>query len=160
MSDEVTIIQQRMADDCVIASMAMFTNKSYEEVWNHAVGLGVEPKGKGINDDAESALGKSLGVFLVRMPYMGGAKGILSVPSLHDIEHRVSHAVYVNNYKIYDPQTNVKDKLFYDVAPGYFPTHINVAIDLNDEYSRDLFKGHHYNLRHDLDDYRKWVKGE
>ena len=160
MSDEVTMIQQRRADDCVIASMAMFANKSYDEVWNKAVALGVEPRGKGMKDDAEHSLALSFGIFLARMPYMGGVRGILSVPSLNHTEHRASHAVFVHHYKIYDPQTGFKNMLYYKVDPGYFVTHINVAIDLNDEYSRDLFEGRIHMLRNDLDVYKKWVKNE
>lgn len=133
------IVNQRTDTDCVIASFSMWLKKPYEEVMDKAVELGVSPNKAGMTDDAEDTLGRGFGMKLARMRYYAGVEGILSVPSLNF--PLKSHAVYVKNYKLHDPQTNRFGNKWYDLNSKTFPPCMNVTIDLCDEYSRDCFEG-------------------
>ena len=62
----------------------MWLNKSYEEILEKSIELGVQPEdGVGITDDMEDKLAARFGMIIGRMPYMAGLKGILGVPSLN-----------------------------------------------------------------------------
>ena len=131
------IICQRSDRDCVIATFAMWLNRSWEEIRVRVEELGVEWKSNGISNDGEDKIAESYGMFLGRMPYYGGLKGLLTVPSLN--YERCCHAVFVDKYNVYDPQTGNEGQKYYGIKEKHFPPYMEIAVDLLDEYSRETF---------------------
>lgn len=150
------LINQKDDTDCVIACFAMWLGRSHEEIMKRSIKLGVQPTEAGMWSKDENKLAESYGMFLGRMPYYGGLEGILIVPSLNF--EKKTHAVFVDNYKIYDPQTGRKGKKWYKLggtSKSIFPPYMEVVVDLKDLYSRDVFSRHINSLKKRYSEARK-----
>ena len=133
-----TLINQRHETDCVIASIAMWMRLPYDTIIEQAVMLDIDPSEKGMPDNHTDELLRAFGVFPAWMRYMGGLEGLLALPSLNNLYG--SHICYVYDYQILDPQDGKLDKEFYPSESKNFPPHFRTCINLNDEYSRDLYE--------------------
>ena len=135
-------VNQQYDSDCVIAALATWTGASYAMVFSEAKRLGVHPRdGAGLDSNDTHLLGKSFGKHLRTTHYWGGLSGLLYVPSLNF--ERAAHCVFVEKYKIYDPQEDRPGLKWYKNGKKLkFPPNFGVAVDLNDPYSRDLYETH------------------
>ena len=132
------IVNQRTDFDCSIAVYAMWLNKPYEEIEDKALNHGVFPKaGSGMTDAMEDKLGKLFGMDIVRLCCWTGLTGLLAVPSLN---FKTTHAIFYKDEKLYDPQTGRDEKLWYPETTERFPCYRNIAIDLNNDYDREMFE--------------------
>lgn len=134
------IIQQRYEYDCVIASIAMWANLSYEDVMGVCVRLGYErdpDSRKGLSSVEGYSICRKLGIrpFVIDEAY-GGVKGILSLPSLN--HPGGAHAVFYDGRDIHDPQTGKEGKQWYANNLLFWPGCYKLTLDLNDAYSREM----------------------
>lgn len=139
-----TIIKQKTWCDCLIAAYAMWLDKTYLEIEQEALDLGVFPKDRGMYGAEEFKLAESFGVCPVFMPYRAGLRGILTLPSLNI--YKGAHAVFVDHYRIYDPSTAKS----YAEKEKYFPSSMHVTIDLNEAYSKEVFSDYIEELSYKL----------
>jgi len=152
-------IKQRSDFDCGYAALAMLSGNIYDEVMKQAktIGLGTQP----LSTERVQAIGSLLGMNLAVMSgYRGGVHAILNLPSLNNAGG--AHAVYIENYKVFDPQRNREGKKWYDYEiTGAWPSCMTSIVDLNNAYSLEVFTDWmdtHKWLLKKLEPKRNWEK--
>lgn len=139
---DIEIVQQRSDWDCVIACLAMWTGRSYEEVL--AVASELDPKlrfeGRGVDGVLKQDIMKRFNMYsAVMMSAYSCLRGILSFPSLN--VPGGAHAVYYDGRYIHDPQTDRPNRKWYPKeSSGLWPSCYTFTIDLNDPYSRQMYE--------------------
>jgi len=105
------LVQQRFGTDCVIATLAMYSKKPYEEVVEVSERLGIKPLGL-CQYDALRIL-KEFGHTLEQsFDFYEFVPCIVSAPSLNS--KGKMHSVYWDGEKVLDPQEGNPGKEFYD----------------------------------------------
>ena len=97
-------IQQRMPADCIVATLAMFLGRSYEDIARHC--SGAELIQYGISFHREEHI---CGLFKINIEAIDVSlldwkrAAILTVPSLNDGRGQ-THSVYWDGKRVWDPQ--------------------------------------------------------
>jgi hypothetical protein len=105
------LIRQRYDIDCVIATIAMYTHKTYEDVIEVCERLKIRPLGLCGYDSIRIL--KEFGHELVQcFDFYDFVPCIVSVPSLNS--RGKMHSVYWDGQRVWDPQEGNEGKEFYD----------------------------------------------
>ncbi len=153
----MNVVQQRADWDCVLACLAMWTGRPYDELLElYKV---MDPAGflrqQGVSGSMKEAIMSKLGMEpIVLTTAYGAVPGILSFPSLNNPGG--GHAVFYDGYRSWDPQTDREDRKWYKPDHSPFPGCYQLTIDINHEYSREMFEVH---LKHQGFQLRR-AKGE
>jgi hypothetical protein len=120
----MTLIQQKFAADCAVACLAMFLGVEYEDVLRHVGGH--ELTLGGLTNNREAYIARLFEVeisFLDRTKIDRSKPAVLTVPSLNS-KTGLTHAVYWDGTRIYDPNQGRKGKKSYTNQAAW-----EVAID-------------------------------
>jgi hypothetical protein len=137
---EYALVQQREEWDCVIAGIATWTGRSYEEVLeaHKLLNAKVKHHAYGLSDFDSDRILFHFGMhpFTIDQAY-GAVPGLLDFPSVNFPGR--AHCVFYTGYDILDPNTGRDGKVSYakrsDLAwPGCY----KITIDLNDSYSFEM----------------------
>jgi hypothetical protein len=140
---EVNFVQQRYDWDCVIACLAMWTDRSYEQVYHDIANMYPTEKfvDRGIDGSQTDALMAKYGMLrAITMEAWSGTRGILSFPSLNIPGG--SHAIFYDGRNIHDPQKGREGKKWYekDLGGRLWPASYTMCVDLNDKYTLDMYE--------------------
>jgi hypothetical protein len=120
----MTPIQQKFTADCAVACLAMFLGVEYEDVLRHVSGH--ELTLVGLTNSREAYIARLFEVeiyFLDRTKIDRFKPAVLTVPSLNS-KTGLTHAVYWDGTRIYDPNQGRKGKESYTSQAAW-----KVAID-------------------------------
>jgi hypothetical protein len=133
-------IKQKSNWDCVIASVAMMTGKSYEEVLKRYEKLYPKHNKCGLNDEEILGLLKSFKQNpRVINAVIKNVSGILYLPSKNDSVG--DHAVFFDGECIYDPNFKIKGKKYYNKkVPKKFPEGTQKVVNMNNPQTKKLVK--------------------
>ena len=132
------IVTQREKWDCVYCCFAMWLKKDYDEIMEAAKSIGLGTA-SGLNNDQMTELGALFGLKIFHLPYNffnRDLTGIITVPSKNS--KYGDHAVYYDNRILLDPQFCLPDRHWYFPNVGEQVFKKSIAVDYNDEYSRDF----------------------
>lgn len=106
-----TFVQQRMPADCAVACLAMFLDRSYEDIAKHCSGAELVSFGVGIHRDRQICSYFRADIEFLDPSLLDWSRpAILTVPSLNDTG---THAVYWDGHRVWDPQKGRKGKASY-----------------------------------------------
>jgi len=106
-------VQQRMPADCAVAALAMFLNLAYEDIARHCTGAELVDSGlTWIRENYILNLYKTPCDVFDKTVMDWSKPAILSVPSLNEAEG-VTHSVYWDGRRIWDPQQGRAGKVAY-----------------------------------------------
>ena len=109
----MTLIQQKFTADCAVACLAMFLGVEYEDILRHVNGH--ELTLGGLTNYREAYIARLFEVeifFLDRTRIDRSKAAVLTVPSVNS-KTGLTHAVYWDGTRIYDPNQGRKGKKSY-----------------------------------------------
>ncbi len=129
-------VQQQFDADCAVATMAMFLGVSYETIARHCTGAEMVFSGLSwIEENRILHLFKTPCDVFDRRVMDWSKPAILSVPSLNEAEG-VTHSIYWDGQRAWDPQQGRKGKAFYtnQMAQEVAVTGIQRIVSDNQQY--------------------------
>jgi len=132
----VKLINQKSDFDCVIATLAMFFGKSYENIFDNF--FKDYKYDRPVSNIEEEAIFKKMGAKHIELPTWTrpseGCTAIVAVPSLN--LPGKTHAIYFDGNGFLDPQKNRENRKFYDYNSE--PDITALVLDLRDKRSIKL----------------------
>jgi hypothetical protein len=139
MKKEHNHIKQKAKWDCSLASIAMMTGRTYEEVFQKFKKFFPKHKRNGLTDEEIFKILKSYKVKpKIICAVILSVPGIMYLPSKND--KGGSHAVFFDGEKILDPNYRVPGKKYYSRRLlKKFPFGTEMVIDMNDKKSKAAY---------------------